>query len=136
MVIVLISSIDSYAQEEEEEGHYYTVTTWKFKVPADGSNAELDSLLKVWQEEVVLKNDKILSEKVLRHLWGSDMRDWVFITEYANWNDIKEAGEMQGKLVEAAWPDKEDRKEFFKSFNKYGVTHSDELYMDLPALAK
>ncbi|MCH9028310.1 MAG: hypothetical protein IH819_01585 [Bacteroidetes bacterium] len=26
----------------QDEGHYYTVTTWKLKVPADGSAKELN----------------------------------------------------------------------------------------------
>ncbi len=39
-------------------------------------------------------NPKYLSAKVLRHHWGSDFRDWVFITECATWADIEEAGKI------------------------------------------
>lgn len=135
IAMALSSSLSGYAQDKPQK-HFYTVTTWKFTIPEDGSNAELDSLMKVWHDMVVVKNEKVVSEKVLRHYWGHDMRDWVFVTEYASWADIEAAGDMQGKLVEAAWPDKADRKKFFKAFNKYAVTHSDEIYQDQPDLAK
>ena len=135
LAIVFSFSTNSFAQDKPQ-GHFYTVTTWKFTIPEDGSRSELDSLMTVWHDMVIVKNDKVVSEKVLRHYWGHDMRDWVFVTEYASWADIEAAGDMQGKLVEAAWPDKMDRKKFFSAFNKYAVTHSDEIFQELPDLAK
>jgi hypothetical protein len=135
LLIVVISVNDSFAQEEEK-GQYYVVTTWKMTIPADGSEAELDSLHRVWHEKVVLKNDKLLRSKILRHAWGSDMRDWIVVNVYASWSDIEEAGKMQDKLIEEAWPDKMERRAFFKAFFKYTVTHSDEIYRDLPYLTK
>jgi len=130
---VMLLSGSSFAQDE---GHYYTITTWKFMVPADGSNAELNELMKEWYDKVVSKNDKILSEKVLVHRSGADMRDWIFISEYATWNDIDAANDVQNKLVDEGWPNKEDREKFFDSFWKYVVTHSDEILQELPELSK
>jgi methionine salvage enolase-phosphatase E1 len=133
MFALILLSGSSFAQEE---GHYYTVTTWKFMVPADGSNAELNELMKEWFDKVVSKNDKILSEKVLVHRSGSDMRDWVFISEYATWNDMDAANEVQNKLVDEGWPNEDDRTKFFDTFWKYVITHSDEILQEKPELAK
>lgn len=120
----------------QEEGHYYGITTWKLTVPADGSSAELNELFKEWYEKIVLKNDKILSQKVLRHRSGSDMRDWVVISEYASWNDMDAASDMQSKLVEEAWPNEDDRRKWFAKFGKYTLTHSDEILQEKPELTK
>jgi len=122
----------SYAQE----GHYYTVTTWKMTVPEDGSNKELNELFKEWHDKIVSKNDKIVSEKVLRHASGSDSRDWVIITEYASWNDIDAANEIQNKLIDKAWANKDDRRKFFRTFGKYSKMHKDEIYSGIPSLTK
>jgi hypothetical protein len=119
-----------------QDGHYYTVTTWKISIPEGGSNAEFMGLMKEWYDKVVTKNDKIVSEKVLRHNSGSDMRDWVFVDEYASWNDIDAAGEVQNKLVEEGWTNKDERKKFFDTFWKYVDTHSDEILQELPELRK
>ncbi|WP_339706064.1 hypothetical protein [uncultured Kriegella sp.] len=119
-----------------QEGHYYTVTTWKIQIPQDGSRAELNDLMKEFSEKVVLKNEKILSEKVMHHISGADLRDLVITTEYANWNDIDAASTRQAELMETAWPSEDERKNFLKTWNKYVITHSDEIYQEMPELAK
>lgn len=119
-----------------QEGHFYTVTTWKMHVPEDGTRAELNRLLQEFTDKVTKKNDKVISEKVLHHVYGSDLRDVVIITEYANWNDIRAAGDMQDELVMKAWPDQGELAKWNKSFFKYVVTHSDEIYQENPDMAK
>lgn len=119
-----------------QDGNYYVMTTWKFSVPEDGSNSELNDLMKEWNEKVVMKNDKIVSEKAFVHRSGADMRDWVFLSEYASWGDIEAANDMQNKLVEEGWPNEEDRDKFFDTFWKYVITHSDEILMEKSELAK
>ena len=133
MFTLILLSDNSFAQDE---GHYYSITTWKLRVPADGSNAELNELFKEWYEKVTTKNDKILSQKVLVHRSGPDMRDWVIVSEYATWNDIDAANDAQNKLVDEGWPNKEDRKKFFDKFWKYVFTHSDEILQEKPELTK
>ncbi|MCH9028309.1 MAG: hypothetical protein IH819_01580 [Bacteroidetes bacterium] len=82
------------------------------------------------------KNDNILSQKVLRHVTGSDMRDWVVVSEYASWNDIDAAGDNQTELVNAGWTNEDDRSNYFKTFGKYVVTHTDEILREKPELTK
>jgi hypothetical protein len=129
---VMLLSANIFAQD----GNYYVMTTWKFMVPEDGSNSELNDLMKEWHEKVVMKNDKIVSEKAFVHRSGADMRDWVFLSEYASWNDIEAANDMQNKLVDEGWPNEEDRDKFFDTFWKYVITHSDEILMEKSDLVK
>lgn len=119
-----------------QDGPVYTVTTWKVIIPEDGSNAEFNSLLKEFKQKVTKPNSKIISERVMRHLSGSDSRDLVIITEYANWNAIDAAATEQDKLIDKAWPNESSRKEFFEKFGKYFTMHTDEIYRALPDLNK
>lgn len=119
-----------------QEGNYFTVTTWKLRIPENGTRAELNGLLKDFSEKTSFQNDKVISERVLHHISGGDLRDLVIISEYASWNDIDAASIRQNELIDKAWPKEEDRNAFFKSWNKYVVTHSDEIYQENPALSK
>lgn len=136
VAIALFCLLTGSAFSQDNEGHYYTITTWKIEIPQDGSRKEFNNLMKEWYEKITSKNDKIISERIMRHSSGSDLRDVVVITEYASWNDIDAAQKKQEELVEAAWPDKEQRQAFFKTFNKYSTTHSDEIYQETPSLRK
>lgn len=119
-----------------QEGNYFTVTTWKLSIPENGTRAELNGLLNEFSEKISFNNDKVISERVLHHISGADLRDLVIISEYATWNDIDAASTMQNELINKAWPKEEDRNSFFKSWNKYVVTHSDEIYQEYPELTK
>lgn len=131
-IAFFLFNTNSFAQD----GNYYTVTTWKISVPENGSNAEFNELMKEWYDKVVSKNEKIISERVLTHRSGNDMRDWVFITEYASWNDINDAATRQNELVQEAWPNADDRRKFFNKFFSYTDTHSDEILQEVPGLRK
>lgn len=120
----------------QSSNHVYTLQKWKVKIPANGSGAELNKLLKEWHDKIVMKNDKVISERVLRHNTGSDSRDLLIITEYANWNDIEAADKLQWKLFDEAWPNKDDRKKFFDTWNKYAKYHSDEIMTGRAKLRK
>lgn len=136
LTAIIATLMFSWNAAMAQEGNYYTVTTWKMHVPEDGSRAELTKLLQDFADKVVKKNDKLISQRVLHHIYGNDLRDLVVISEYANWMDIEAAGEMQNKLVEAAWPDETERAAWNKSFFKYVVTHSDEIYQEHPDMRK
>lgn len=133
-VCLLLFNTIAFAQEEEEEGHLFTVTTFKGVMPDGGSAAERDSLL-MMGVELQKMNPKYLSAKLLRHHWGNDFQDWVFITEYATWGDIEAAADIDEKNFEKKWPGK-DFGEYLQAFGKYFPTHSDEIYRELPKYGK
>jgi len=113
----------------QNDGHIVIVTTWYVDTPEDGSRAEYDSLSAIINEKVVSKNSKIISRYHLRHLWGSDSRQVVLITEYASMADEAAASEEGDKLFKEAFPNEEERKAFGESYRKYwNGYHSDEIY--------
>ena len=124
-----------FGQEEEEVRHIFTISTYKAGIiTEDGTRAERDSLFMVGVE-LQKSNPKYLSVKVLRHYWGSDSRDWVFITEYATWADIDEAFKIDEENFKKKWPDK-SWVEYRRMFGKYFTTHSDEIYVERPKYGK
>ena len=64
LVILMFINISAFAQDEE--GHIFTVSTFKAVMPEGGSAAERDSLLMIGVELQKL-NPKQLSVKLLRH---------------------------------------------------------------------
>lgn len=128
--MLLISFRPSLAQDSGSNS-VFTIMTFKTTIPEGGSRAEFAELMKQWTEKVTKKNDKILSERVMRHLSGSDSRDLVIVTEYASWNDVEAAQDKQGELVKAGWPDEEKRKAYNKKLNSYLGNHSDEIFSEI-----
>ena len=113
----------------QDDNNIMVVTTWYVDTPEDGSVAEFDSLSALLNKNVVSKNSKIISRYLVRHFWGSDSRQVVTIAEYANMDDIALAWKEGNKIFEELYPNEEDRKAFWKAYNKYwNGHHSDEIY--------
>ncbi|MFA8435539.1 MAG: hypothetical protein ACEPOZ_13555 [Marinifilaceae bacterium] len=136
VIAILTFSFPKPTQAQVSEGNFFIVTTWKTVMPQDGNAAERDSLLMEWIVDVLRKNDKIISEKSLRHFYGSDLRDWVIITEYKSWADIEASWKKSEELMKLKWPDEKERGMYFKKLMKYFPEHSDEIYRELPKFAK
>ena len=117
-----------YAQEEEP--HVFTLMTFELLSPEGGSSAEFDSLATLWAENVTKKNEFIISEITMSHLWGSNAQDFVLITEHKNFADIEKASNRNSELLKEAWPDKTERQNYFKAYSKYFGNHSDEIYQE------
>ena len=124
-----------FAQEEEEEGHIYIVSTFRTVMPEDGTEAERDSLL-MELFTAQKSNEKVLSSMTLRHDYGNDSHDWVVITEYKSWADIEEARKINQELNKKKWPDEKERQGFFRHLGKYFDGHSDEIYREMPQFGK
>jgi hypothetical protein len=126
LTVALAFSGVLYAQEEEP--HVFTVVTWETLNPEDGSNAEFDSLAAIWTENVVKKNEFIVNEIRMTHMWGSNSSDYVILTEHKNFDDIVKAQSRNTELFREFMPDSEERAEYFKAVFKYFGNHSDEIY--------
>lgn len=88
---------------------------------------------KKYHEEVVMKNEYIRNSAVLFHYFTPDNTEILFITVYDSMESIPLAGERTGELIEAAWPDKEERQDImWKRLGAYTQEHSDEIYSMLP----
>lgn len=120
-----------------DENHIFAMSTGKITFPDDGSIARRDSLLTMQHEAVTMKNDKIISQRILNHRYGSDRRDWITVTEYANWEDIAEAANVGRDLRRERWPDEAERRAFNTELGTYFLMeHSDQIYTGLSKLEK
>ena len=128
LTVALAFSGILYAQEEDP--HVFTVVTFELLSPEGGSDAEFDSLGAFWNENAIKKNEFIVGQKVMSHLWGSNSSDLVIITEYKNFADVEKAQSRNFELIEEAIPDKEERGKFNKAFLGYFGNHSDEIYQE------
>jgi len=128
LTVALAFSGMLYAQEEDP--HVFLVVTWELLSPEDGSDAEFDSLGAFWYENAVKKNEFIVNQIVMSHLYGNNSSDFVVINEYKNFADIEKASNRNFELIKEAIPDKEERAKYFKAFSKYLGNHSDEIYQE------
>lgn len=119
-----------YAQDDSP--HVYTVTTTQFIFPDGGSIAEWDSLNTLYMDNVINKNEFIISQRALRHMWGANSEDLVYITEYASFADIEKAQDRNTELFQEAWATSEERQAYNSAVGNYfGNFHSDEIYQEV-----
>ncbi len=116
---------------QDESPHVFTVSTFEFIIPDDGSGAEFDSLNTLYINNVINKNEYIISQRALRHIWGHNSLDLVYITEYKSFTDIEKAQNRNTELFREAWATSEERQAYNDAANKYfGNRHSDEIYQE------
>ena len=88
----------------------------------NGSSEEREKLFNEYFNKVIMKNEKILSRRELRHYWtgslGGGHIPIVFVTEFATMLDADNLA-LNRPYREKAWPDEEERKAFFDKLGKY-----------------
>jgi hypothetical protein len=121
------------AQDDDDDGHIYTVSThqWPFN--------NLDEIFEIIEEnhELTQQNEFILSQKTLTHLWAGAF-SVMFISEYGSFEDIAKAQKRDTELYEAKYPDEEDRDardEKFAALVGNGM-HEDNILQENTKLAK
>lgn len=132
VLFILFVSINTSVKAQSEHGNVFVMTNFERAFPEKGSARELDSLTQVMMNNSYKNNEYIVSYKVVRHWWGHDNRDFIQILELKNWDDIPKAYEKSNELFMKAMPNKSDRQEFGKAYNKYFTgKHSDEIYNEV-----
>jgi hypothetical protein len=133
VMIILFTTKLSFAQY----GNIVYVQTWEFEMPEDGSWAEFDSLATILNENVVKNNPKVLSQRIVRHFWGSNSRQLILIQEYAKIEDLVLEDDTPGKLFRVAFKTDVERQAFVKAYRKYWRgKHSDEIYREIKGARK
>ena len=131
VMLLLTFFISSQVNAQDEDPHVYTVTTTEFTFPDGGSSAAWDSLNTLYMDNVIKKNEYIISQRVLRHMWGNNSLDLVFITEYKSFTDIEKGQNRTAELFRETWATSEERQAYNKAVGKYfGNRHSDEIYQE------
>ena len=132
-LLLAVSPAALQAQDDDDDGHIFTVTTlsWPFN--------NLDDLFEIMEEnqELTEQNEFILSRKVLRHQWGGAF-SVLIISEYATFDDVVKAQTRGTELVEAKYPREKDRDARDKKFAALagGRMHKDNIMLEITKLTK
>ena len=119
--------------DDDDEGHFFAVSTfqWPFN--------NLDDIFDMLEEtqELVEKNEFILSQKWLRHRWAGAF-SVMLIAEYASFGDVIKAQARNTELIEAKYPKERDRDARDKKFAALagGRMHRDNILQEYTKLTK
>ena len=114
-----------------------TVTTvvtryWKpLGTVEEGTSEERQKMMDKYHRQVTMKNDKVLSQRMVTHYWSGEMTngEWpvTFITEFASMADADDT-ETESKLFEKAFKEEDAQKYGKYWFGKHediGVFYND-----------
>lgn len=131
---VLFSTANIYAQSAEDT-HVIYVQTWKMiSLPTGEDGKAFTEMLKK-QTDALKSNPKLISQRIVRHNWGSDSRDLVIITEFKNLEDLFTFSSEMNEIYDKAFT-KAENENFNKLWLKYVGMHSDEIYREVPGTRK
>lgn len=136
MLSTLVWTSQAIAQDEtEDDPSVFLVATFFVDVPEGGSMNELLDML-AEQNDATSDNPHILSQVTLRHWFSADSREIITITEYESLDGMEAAFEANQELIEARWPDEDERDAWQEKLNSYIQYHSDGIYNDIPGLSR
>jgi len=83
-------------------------------------------------ENVINQNEYIVSQRVLRHRWGNNSLDIVYVSKFNSFADIEKGQDRRTELFNEVWATKEGREAFNDAlFRYFGNRHSDEIYPEV-----
>jgi hypothetical protein len=131
---LFLFSSQSWAQSSDS-AYVIHVQTWKMSSRPTGDDAKAfyDMLRK--QSEIISNDPRIVHTFVVRHYWGNDSRDLVFITEFTSLKDLFSFYDDMGSMLEKALS-KEELEKGNTLWAKYAGYHSDEIYGEVPGTRK
>jgi len=93
----------------------------------ENQGTNLDSLLKVYKQNILDPNSYLASSKIIRHWWGHDSREVIIITELKNLSDLEQAFQKQNELLRQYT---NSNKNFARVWGQIFSPehHSDEIY--------
>lgn len=131
-ILFTAKSFGQEAPKEEFKPVYITVTTGHWSSDPSADYSDWLKTEKEYFDKVTKKNDLIIGSGYYTHYFTPDNSEVLFVSVYANWEDIEKANEITTRLVEEAWPDETKRKAFFeKQSSYYSPMHSDEIYASM-----
>lgn len=131
---ILFSAANISAQTADET-YVVSIQTWKMNSLPTGDDAKAFSDMLKRQTEVLKENPKLLSQRIVRHLWGADSRDLIIINEFKNLEDLFAFSNEMFPAYEKAFS-KEENENFIKLWMKYVGMHSDEIYREVSGTRK
>lgn len=135
MFMVLASSSTGFGQANL--GNIANVQQWKMKHVDGGTPATRDSLLNIYNDNVIKKNEYILSHREYRHFYTGDSKEYFIIEEFKDLAAMEKASLMTTELEMKAWPDEAKRTAFMDAMNSYFENwHGDAIYSTNSKLSK
>ena len=133
-LVLLSNTFAAFAQDAPTGPAYVVVTTLHWNMDYENyDDAKWEAVEKEYLDKVTMKNEHIMSSSVYLHRYTADNSELLSVATYASWDAIDKAGDRNGELEKAAWPDENARKAFFKKRNAYyAYEHSDEIYATIP----
>jgi len=132
-VLVLFTSV-SFAQNNDDANVIHIQTNKMLMLPTGDEGKAFNDMLRR-QSDVINKDERVLSAKILRHNWGADSRDLVIVTEFKSLDNLFSFYDDLNSLLEKAYP-KEQLDADNAIWNKYVGQHSDEIYREVPGTRK
>ncbi|MES2431982.1 MAG: hypothetical protein V4556_13695 [Bacteroidota bacterium] len=132
-LLVMCMSFSTKAQTN----HVFHVATFYMAGNMDSAaRAESVATFKEYMTKVTMKNQYIVHQTNMVHFFTEDSREFVIVTEYANWGDIEKSFDLDNELEKQAWPDAAKRAAFMKKMSSYFTHHKDAIFSGLPGLTK
>ncbi|MFI5218977.1 MAG: hypothetical protein ACHQNT_05755 [Bacteroidia bacterium] len=136
-IAILFMYADTSAQPGTENYTTVNVQMLKTKWPEKGTLKSRDSLVAIYNDNVIKKNEYIMNHREYSHWFTANNKDYMVIEEYKNFDAMEKSFEMNTELEKKAWPDEKKRKEFMDAMNAYFEDwHGDALYRSNPVLSK
>ncbi|GAB4286349.1 MAG: hypothetical protein Kow0098_01420 [Ignavibacteriaceae bacterium] len=98
-VIMLFSAI-TFAQGSGENNIIH-IQKWQLKSMPAGDDAAAFSDMVKRQSEVLNSDSRLLSFRMVRHFWGSDSRDLIFISEFNSMEEMASFYQDMGSMLES-----------------------------------
>ena len=98
VALLLCTSMSHVHAQDNRVSKPYIVHAMYLNITADNRNENVDSLLSIYKQKVIDANSHFASVKLVRHWWGNDSRQVLFIYELKSWNDIEAAFDKQREL--------------------------------------
>jgi hypothetical protein len=133
-ILILVFLIPTSVISQDQSQLFIKVKTmhWNMNLE-DFSMQDWKALELEYFNNITMKNEYILSATVLEHHFTEDSSEIIFITVFDSWNHIDQATQRSKELMEIAWPNETERKDFLKKQAKfYANEHSDEIYRSIP----
>lgn len=91
---------------------------------------------KEYYDNVTMKNPYLKGFYTHVHRWGSNSDEAVEVRVFESLADMEKGNQEVNKLIEAHWPNAEERQKFFEEYNKMFDGHGDYFYRHVPFLVK
>jgi hypothetical protein len=106
------------------------ITTFELPFVSGGMGFKLDSLVMYYVDKGIRPNEMIKNFRILRHAWGSNSSQVMFIYEIDKMENLDKAETKVEELVNASFKTKEEKELFWKRFGMAFNKHEDNIMSD------